>query len=311
MEAGLVSSLSGALAQQHRVDKIANNLANADTPGFKGDDLTFEEALQSKNAPDSRSDVPERPATESELASAVGKEQRVVLYGDEWTDLRSGAYKQTDNPLDVAIEGNGFLEVLTPNGIRLTRAGNLTVDSQGKLTNRDGFLVLGPGQAGKNLNDYSPTEAAQRGITLGNGKLEIDLEGNITSLNGGNRQVVGRLSLVQVQNPKALKKEGGNLFLASREAFAEPAPTVLRAPAGQEAAFKADPAAFQPAIKPNPLGPTTVAPKLHQGMVEGSNVNPVQEMTKLIEAQRMFDQNTKLMQDSGDMTSRLAEIGKF
>jgi flagellar basal-body rod protein FlgG len=306
MDPGLVSSLSGALAQSQRVDKIANNLANADTPGYKADDLIFEESLEGANRIDLRSDVPEEPFKESDLLSRAGDERRVVLYGQEFTDLRAGAVKQTSNPLDLAIEGNGFLEVLTPSGVRLTRAGNLALDASGRLVTKDGFLVLGAGAPGQ--------DPAQRALQVGSGRINIDLEGNIYAPPEKGGALVGKLSVVQVENPDALKKVGGNMFEASPEAF-------VRAPAAAVAAANRGPASLdimnlqapgQSALaKENPAGSTQIRPKVHQGMLESSNVNAVGEMTRLIEAHRMFDENTKLIQTIGDMNSRASELGKF
>ncbi len=298
MDAGLVSSLSGALAQNRRVEVIANNLANADTPAFKGDDLTFEESLQGTQHKDLRSDIPERPYTESELLSQAGRERRVVLHGSEWTDLKQGSVKQTGNPLDVAIEGNGFLEVLTPGGVRLTRAGNLALDPGGRLMTQDGFLVLGPGGPGQ--------DPALRAITVGGTGVVIDQEGNIYSNNDRGNAALGRLSVVQVANPRAMKKDGRNLFEAPPEA----AVRALDAPAAAQRAVAqvADPDSVP---KENPLGALMIAPRIHQGMLEASNVNPVKEMTKLIEAHRLFDQNSRLMQSIGDINAKSSDIGRF
>jgi flagellar basal-body rod protein FlgF len=292
MDPGLVSSLSGALAQSRRIDVVANNIANSDTPGFKGNDLVFEETLQGAHRKDERSDIPERPYTESELLSRAGDERRAVLYGAEFTDLREGAFRRTGQPLDIAIEGNGFLEILTPEGIRLTRAGNLSLDAGGRLITKDGFLVLGSGAAG--------ADPAMRAITVGNEQFVLDQQGNIFGDASRGGAQVGSLSIVQVGNPAALKKIGRNLFEAPPEAALVSASAAARAPAQQ-----------QTEMKPNPLGSTSRPPKVHQGLLESSNVNPIVEMTKMIEAQRLFEQNTKLMQTFGDMTSKGSEIGRF
>lgn len=310
MDAGLVTSMSGALAQSQRVEVIANNLANADTPGFKSDDLTFEESLMGAHQEDTRADLPERPYKESELLSRSGDERRPVLYGAEYTRLRAGNYRQTGNSLDVAIEGNGFLEVLTPQGIRLTRAGNLALDAEGRLVTRDGFLILAPGPAVNtspaataSLTETPlPTPAAAdpatiaagRALAVGSTRIRIDSEGNIYQQDGA-QGLLGKLSVVQVENPQALKKSGKNLFEASSNAFVK----TVRAPGAEGT------------VRPNPLGSTLVPARLHQGMLEGSNVNPITEMTNMIEAHRLFDQNTKLMQVHGDLSNRLSEIGKF
>ncbi len=303
MDSGLVTSLSGALAQSKRIDKIANNLANADTPAFKSDNINFEEALQNAHRMDTRSDIPEKALKESEVFSQSDKAQTVALHGSEYTNFSQGSFRQTNQPFDVAIEGNGFLEVATANGIRLTRAGNLTLDAQGQLTTRDGFLVLGPGQATQ--------DPATRAIKITDARPVIDSEGNIYSSPERGGATIGRLSLVRVENPAGLKKEGGTLYTATPEAMARPvggAAPAARAPASTDLTQLPG----QPVVaKTNPLGGTALSPRVHQGVLEASNVNPIQEMSSLIQAHRLFDQNLKMMQTFGDTNTRAAELGKF
>jgi flagellar basal-body rod protein FlgF len=304
MDSGLVTSLSGALAQSRRIEVISNNIANADTVGFKSKDLAFEEAMEAAHREDTRSDISEEAPNESEVLSAKGRERSTVLYGADFVNLQAGGFRQTSNPLDVAIEGNGFLEIATPNGIRLTRAGNLALDAEGRLVNNDGFLVLGPAGQGA----AAGADPAARAIRVPSGQqLQIDLQGNIYVRGEAAPQLVGSLSLVQVENPTELKPEGRNLFNAGPNAFPRAAgqPEAERTPAS----VVANAPELNP--RPNPLGPTNVAPKVHQGMLESSNVSPVKEMSSLIEAQRLFEQNLKLMQGTGEMSARLSEIGKF
>ena len=289
----MTAALSGALAQSRRVDKVANNLANVDTPGYKADGLLFEEAIQGAHRQDLRADMPMRPLSEQELLSKAGQENRVVLTAEEYTDLKAGSYRQTGNTLDVAIEGNGFLEVLTPSGIRLTRAGNLSLDAGGRLVTKEGFLVLGRGNAAQ--------PPAMRAITVGSSAVTIDSEGNILAGADRANAPLGSLSLVQVENPDLLQKVGGNLFEAQ--------PGAIRDPLNNRAPASAQAAGTPP--RNNPLGSTLVRPKVHQGMLEGSNVNAVSEMTQMIEAHRSFEQSTKLLQNLGDLNARVSEVGKF
>lgn len=312
MDSGLVTSLSGALAQSRRIETIANNIANAETPAFKERDLVFEEALEAAHQKDSRSDVAPGPLSKSELLARPNVEKRPVLYGADFTNMKAGGMRQTGNSFDLAIEGNGFFEVASPNGVRLTRAGNLSLNAQGQLVTRDGFLVLGPAPAGMKVSvdpvqqqQANPANLASRALRVGNGNFHVDVEGNVTRINEGATETLGRISVVQVENPSALKHSGQNMFEASPEAFVKtPEAFEGRAPASVGTQAAAEP-------KENPLGPTNVAPRVHQGMLESSNVNPVQQMTQMIQAQRMYDQNLRLMQSHGDMTSRLSEVGKF
>lgn len=312
MDSGLVTSLSGALAQSRRIETIANNIANAETPAFKERDLVFEEALEAAHQKDNRSDVTPGPLSKSELLARPNVEKRPVLYGADFTNMKAGGMRQTGNSFDLAIDGNGFFEVASPNGVRLTRAGNLSLNAQGQLVTRDGFLVLGPAPAGMTVSidpaqqqQANPANLESRALRVGNGNFQVDIEGNVTRINEGATQTIGRISVVQVENPSALKHVGQNMFEAGADAFVKAAEALT----GRDPASVGAEAAALP--KENPLGPTNVAPRILQGMLESSNVNPVQQMTQMIQAQRMYDQNLRLMQSHGDMTSRLADVGKF
>lgn len=289
MEAGLISAVSGALAQTRRVEIAANNLANASTVGFKADGATFEEYVQGAQRDDYREGMSEEVSSDISKLSDAQKEKRVVLYGEEFAYLKGGALSPTSNALDVAIEGNGFLEVSTPDGIRLTRAGNLALDRQGRLVTRDGFLVMADG---------NPNAAPEtRAITIGTGKPIIDKDGAIYTQQAGVMAPVGRLGLVQVGNPGGLKKEGNGFFSASDDADVRRVGQPGRGPAGEPGT--------------NPLGSVTVPPTIHQGFLESSNVNPIQEMSQMIEAHRLFEQNAKLMQSFGTLNQQSSELGKF
>lgn len=303
MDSGLVTALSGAIAQSKRLEKIANNLANADTPGFKSEDLVFQETLESAHRNDDRSDIGERSLTEYELTNQAGKEVRPVLYGEDFTDMKGGGLKETGLTLDFAIEGNGFFEVLTPQGVRLTRAGNFTLDGSGQLVTHEGFPVLGPGTG------TDPAQAAARALRVGTTAVTVDSDGSIygRAQNGEAAPMLGQLSMVQVSNPRGLKKMGQNTFEAGPDAGVIAPGAMARAPAN---AVPANAPNAVPA-KPNSLGNLNQRPRVRQGVLETSNVNPVQEMTRMIEAQRLFEQNVKLMQTFGDMSNRASEIGKF
>jgi flagellar basal-body rod protein FlgG len=120
---GLTEGTETMLAQEQRLNQIANNLANVNTTGYKKDNLTFGEMMF--KAADNR--------------MRVGKELNVI------TDQTQGAAIQTGNPLDFEINGRGFFKIQTPAGIRYTRNGNFTLNSAGQLSTADGNLVIGSG----------------------------------------------------------------------------------------------------------------------------------------------------------------------
>jgi flagellar basal-body rod protein FlgG len=113
-------------AHQSRIDVLANNLANVDTPGFKADLLTIDQSA-----------IPEN------LTSDILAPVSTVEAGRPGMNLAPGVLKTTGNPLDLAIIGPGLFVVDTPQGERYTRAGNFVRDGQGFLTTQDGFRVLG------------------------------------------------------------------------------------------------------------------------------------------------------------------------
>jgi flagellar basal-body rod protein FlgF len=123
---GLYTAASGMAAHQSRIDVLANNLANVDTPGFKADLITIDQSV-----------IPEN------LTSYILAPVSTVEAGRPGMNLAPGVLKTTGNPLDLAIIGPGLFVVDTPQGERYTRAGNFVRDGQGFLTTQDGFRVLG------------------------------------------------------------------------------------------------------------------------------------------------------------------------
>jgi flagellar basal-body rod protein FlgF len=123
---GLYTAASGMAAHQARIDVLANNLANVDTPGFKADLITIDQSV-----------IPEN------LTSDILAPVTTVEAGRPGMNLAPGVLKTTGNPLDLAIIGPGLFVVDTPQGERYTRAGNFVRDAQGFLTTQDGFRVLG------------------------------------------------------------------------------------------------------------------------------------------------------------------------
>ncbi len=122
---------SGMLLQERKLSAISNNLANADTPSFKKDLLEVSSWYTDMGTkiPDSS---PENPTNNFVYPMVSGV----------FTDLSQGPLRETGNPLDLAIEGEGFFAVRTPEGIRYTRKGNLRIDAEGYLVNEMGYRVL-------------------------------------------------------------------------------------------------------------------------------------------------------------------------
>ncbi|HVU76478.1 MAG TPA: flagellar hook-basal body protein [Gaiellaceae bacterium] len=192
MDRGLYIAASGMLAEQTRQDQIANDLANASTPGYKAD----------RSAQAAFGDVLiENTATGQQLGSlGLGTQVTRIV-----TDLNPAALKQTGDPLDLALDGQGFFSVQTPAGRRFTRDGQLVVDGSGRLATATGYLVL---------------DAQGRTIQPGGSDGLIVSPDGTVSRNG---RAIATLGVVSLTNPA---KEGDTLFNGT--AAGRPAGTVVR-----------------------------------------------------------------------------------
>jgi len=191
----LYVSSGGATARLSELDIIANNLANADTTGFRSDEPTFATALESALL-----GVRGRPVPRAPIHSFVES-------GPPATRHTSGAAARTGSALDATIDGPGFFQVQTPGGTRYTRAGNFQIDERGTLVTTAGHPVLGNGGP----------------ISVGARSARITADGSLVDLDGN---PVGRLSVEVFDEPGELVKEGANLFraplLASRSEASDP-----------------------------------------------------------------------------------------
>jgi flagellar basal-body rod protein FlgF len=196
MENTLLVGLSRQMVLERQMDVVANNVANVNTNGFKADNSLFEEFLNSGAHED----------------NFIGRDRRVSYVQDRGTfkDLSQGPTEQTKNPLDVAIDGGGFLAVQTPAGERYTRDGSLQINNQGQLVTASGNPVLGT--SGPIV--FQPTDH----------DVSIASDGNITVVDGVNRvdSVRGKLRLVSFTDAQKLLKEGGNLYSAGAGTAAQP-----------------------------------------------------------------------------------------
>jgi len=196
MENMLLVGLSRQMVLERQMDVVANNVANVNTNGFKADKSLFQEYLKSGAHED----------------NFVGRDRAVSYVQDQGTfkDFSPGPTEQTKNPLDVAIDGGGFLVVQTPAGERYTRDGGLQINSQGQLVTAGGNPVLGT--SGPIV--FQPTDH----------DVSIAADGNVSVLEGVNRidSIRGKLRLVSFAQAQALLKEGSNLYAAGTGITARP-----------------------------------------------------------------------------------------
>ena len=183
MSGGMYLAAAGAMVQQMRLEVLANNIANINTNGYKGEKTVFR--------------VTETPISPNQAPTA-DESQPLVPYAPPFEariDFSQGALRETGNPLDVAINGSGFFSIQTPDGIEYTRQGSFSLNEDGVLVTQDGYPVLGEGGE----------------ITLEAGRVEIDLEGAVY-LDGDE---VGRLQITDFNNLDTLKKVGNGRFVAT------------------------------------------------------------------------------------------------
>ncbi len=195
MNEGIYIAASAAFKQERKLDVLSNNLANLSNTGFKKDSMVFKEMIppfRSAGGTDLSRDFLLPAHRASPNVSYVG----VTGF---FTNYAQGTLLQTGNPLDLALEGEGFFEIRTPQGTQYTRNGNFVRDDQGRLVTQDGGLVVG--------QDENPIRVDLPGA------ITVDGNGAVSVGRGLENVPVGRLKLVEFGNPRALLKVGNGEFV--------------------------------------------------------------------------------------------------
>jgi flagellar basal-body rod protein FlgF len=232
-------ALSRETALWRKLETVANNLANQNTPAFKSEHMMFIEQLKVTNGGQSLS------------------EGRMSFVQDHamFRNTAEGPLTPTDNPLDMAIHGQGYFVVDTPDGPRYSRSGHFRLDEAGQMVTTDGYPVL-------STRDqpffFAPTET----------KITVSRDGSISTENG----LVGRLRVVRFDNEHEMRKVSGGLYTS--------------------------------AATPNDVEKPDVA----QGMLEGSNVQPVVEITTMIELMRSYQAMTKMLDTEHERQRKAMDV---
>jgi len=171
------------------MDVIANNIANASTPGFKRETAKFEEFVTHVR--------PSETQTGPQALSFV-KDAGIVR------DLGQGELNSTGATLDFAINGKGFFAVQTPAGMRYTRDGHFSLNQDGQLVTSDGYAVQGDGGAIT--------------ITPDDGNVSVGADGTISSIVNGAANQIAKLQVVTFPNERAMTKVGANLYSTTQAA---------------------------------------------------------------------------------------------
>ena len=222
MENATYAALTRQSGLMNELRVIANNIANASTTGYRGEEVMFSEFI---------ADLGPRQESLSMAAARVRQ-----------TDLTQGGLTQTGGSFDLAIEGEGYFLVEDAAGPLMTRAGSFTPDANGDLVTMDGRRVLDAGGAPV----FVPPDA---------GRIGIAPDGTISA----NGDPIGQIGLVVPDDPLAMTRVGGTLF--------------------------------------NPNGGFAPAEggRMLQGFLEDSNVNPIAQISRMIEVQRAYELGQKFL----------------
>jgi flagellar basal-body rod protein FlgF/flagellar basal-body rod protein FlgG len=189
MDSGLYAAYTGLLARTQALDTAANNLANAGTAGFRAQRDYFSGVLAGG--------VDQDPETASQVGQSVNG---FGVLGGNRLDLGQGEIKATGNPLDLALEGQGFFAIQTSRGVRYTRDGAFSRSPTGVLQTAQGEPVL---------------DANQKPITIPTGSIYVSPDGSISVSTADGSMIVGKVGAFDFAEKSVLTAEGANRFSAN------------------------------------------------------------------------------------------------
>jgi flagellar basal-body rod protein FlgF/flagellar basal-body rod protein FlgG len=189
MDSGLYAAYTGLLARTQALDTAANNLANAGTAGFRAQRDYFSGVLAGG--------VDQNPETASQVGQSVNG---FGVLGGNRLDLGQGEIRATGNPLDLALEGQGFFAIQTSRGVRYTRDGAFSRSPTGVLQTAQGEPVL---------------DANQKPITIPTGTIYVSPDGSISVSTADGSMIVGRVGAFDLPAKSVLTAEGANRFSAN------------------------------------------------------------------------------------------------
>ncbi len=277
---GLYTAGSGMVALQHRMDALSNNLANVDTAAYKRDVSVFKafpELLMRRTDDDGLRTffLRQRHVGSFDTSPVVGTVGTGVEQNEVFTIFEQGSLKNTEGPFDVALFGTGFFAIDTPYGERYTRNGSFILDPNGYLVTKEGFPVLGEdGPLYLKKNNFVIDEDGKVFI---NQALQEDPH-RLVDINKNRweeRVFLDRLKIVDFVDERYLRKQGSSMWHTTEES----GPAIIAAPDKR--------------------------PKVLQGFLETANVQPVVEMVRLIEVNRNYEANQKVIQTEDESTGQL------
>ena len=246
MVSGKYSALAGAISREQAFSNIANNLANVSTSGYKKMVTGFESLLRG----------------EKQITDAQGINYNRV--SQIVTDFTQGPFKDTGNTFDLAINGNGFFKVQGPDGTLYTRSGSFVLDENGNLMTHNGYPVLDNGDTPIEIGD------------TGGSRISINALGTISALDAiGNREEIGRIAVVDIDDTSKLKRTANTLFRLEQ--------------GGQELVIE--------------------EPQIISGSLEMSNVNMVEEMARMINNSKLYETYHKVLKGYSSISEKQEELG--
>jgi flagellar basal-body rod protein FlgG len=252
-------------AQQEKLDSISNNIANVNTEGYKRVEVSFKdlvyETLNRNGYPNS---------TQGEETSFNGTGVRA---GDWSRDNRQGNLSETGESTNLAIDGEGYFEVLLPDKnedgtfkTAYTRSGSFSLDAEGSLVDKNG----------NRLNISFDDNVSEQDRRLAKGKFEVDQQGNVFNKENGNSQRIGQILLYKVSGEESLRSIGSSLYTVNT-------------------------ADINGVEVPVEIPEKVQNSSIRQGFLELSNVDLTKEMTDMIMSQRAFELNSRAMKTGDEM----------
>lgn len=233
------NTIYAALARQTGLMKemqtVANNIANSATTGFRTENVIFSEFIQKLG--------PGQPSLSMGAAEA------------RFTSATQGVLEQTNGTFDLAIEGEGYFQIETPAGLRLTRAGAFTPGPEGELVTFEGYRLLDAGGAPV----FIPADAASIAVSS-DGTLSAD------------GTPLGQIGLVMPAEPSDLAREDGVRFRVEGELIEPENSSIL------------------------------------QGYLEGSNVDPISEIARMIEVQRSYEMGQSFLEEEDKRLRSISQL---
>lgn len=266
MMRALYTASTGMGAQQLNIDTLAHNMANVNTTGFKKQRVEFQDLLYQ---------TIRRPAANEDRNEPVGLAVGLGVRPAAITTLfAQGNLQHTENPMDVAIKGEGFFAVKRSDDDRIyyTRDGSIKIDMEGRLVTADGYFY---NEEVLSVDDNAFDVAIHRDGKISYKIINEDEGGG--SADDSVDKSIGPIKIYKFSNPAGLEKIGHNLYVATPNS-------------GEAIELEEENIALEP------------------GYLEMSNVQVVEEMVNLITAQRAYEFNSKLIQASDEMLQTAANL---